>query len=199
MTQKQLVHKATIKEREIVVNILCSAFDPIKIPNSINYVVKQDKNRSMRLRVLMEYLFDNSLMFGEIFLSNNRRACILLQYPHLKKTTLKTILLDLRLVIKCIGLSRVFKVLKRERTLNKHHIKKPHIHPILMGAYHKDNGKGFGVRLIFELFDYYKNKNLPIIVETTTPENLKLYNKFGFKIFKKVDDLNYPLYFLRKD
>lgn len=192
------MYKATLQDRSCVVNILHSAFEPIKIPNSINYVVKQDKKRRKRLRILMEYLFDTSFLFGEVFLSDNRKACILVQFPHKKKVTLKTIKWDLRLAFKCIGFSNIFKVLKRELALKKYHIKDPHIHPIIMAANHEDKGKGFGVRLIMELKKYYENNKLPIIIETTTKENLKLYNKFGFKIFKETHDLDYPLFFLKR-
>ena len=61
------------------------------------------------------------------------------------------------------------------------------------------HGKGIGVRLIKEVFNFYKDNKLPCILETTIASNLKLYEKFGFKIVKESYNLNYPLFFLRKD
>ncbi len=189
--------KATKKDKELIVDILTSAFEPITIPNSINFVVKQDSKRNERLKVLMEYLCDNSLLFGEVFLSDNRKACTLIQYPHTKKITLQTVLWDFQLALKCIGLSNVVKVLKREITLKKHHSKEPHIHPMILGTYSEERGKGHGFRLIKQLQEYYKDTTLPVIIETTTKENLNLYEYFGFKIFKETSELQYPLYFLK--
>lgn len=68
-----------------------------------------------------------------------------------------------------------------------------------MGVCKEHQGKGTGVRLIKEVFAYYKDNKLPCFIETTTESNLKLYKKFGFKIVKESYDLNYPLFFLRKD
>ncbi|WP_408028837.1 GNAT family N-acetyltransferase [Tenacibaculum xiamenense] len=191
--------KATKKDKELIVDILTSAFEPITIPNSINFVVKQDAKRRERLQVLMEYLFNNSLRFGEVFLSDNRKACALIQYPHTKKITLQTVLWDFKLALKCIGLMNVVKVLKRELALKKYHTKEPHIHPMILGTYSDERGKGHGFRLIKNLQEYYKDSTLPVIIETTTKENLDLYQYFGFEIFKETSELQYPLYFLRKN
>lgn len=191
--------KATIKDKELITEILYQAFVDITIPNSINFVVKQDIKRKQRLRFLMEYLFLTTIEFGDVFISDNKKACVLITYPHLQKTTIKNIVLKIKLALKTIGLTNVFEVLKREQQLSKQHIKTPHIHPIIMGVTKKHQGKGTGVRLIKEVFNFYKDNKLPCILETTTASNLKLYKKFGFKIVKESNDLNYPLFFLRKD
>lgn len=119
--------KATYKDKSLVIKILCSAFNPIRIPNSINFVVKQDKHRSKRMRVLMAYMFYNALKYGDILISDNEKGVILLQYPHRKKLTFGTILWDIKLAFCCIGIENVYKVLKRESTLKKYHSKEPHI------------------------------------------------------------------------
>lgn len=191
--------KATIKDKELITEILYQAFVDITIPNSINFVVNQDEKRKKRLRFLMEYLFLTTIEFGDIFISDNKKACVLISYPHLQKTTIKNIVLKIKLALKTIGLTNVFKVLKREQQLSKQHITEPHIHPVIMGVTKAHQGKGTGVRLIKEVFNFYKDNKLPCILETTTEENIKMYEKFGFKIVKESNDLNYPLFFLRKD
>lgn len=191
--------KANYKDKGLVIDILYHAFVNITIPNSINFVVKQDKQRKKRLRFLMEYLFLKALDFGEIYISNNKKACILLLYPHKEKNTFQNILRDSKLAFTTIGILNMYKVLKREYQLKKHHIKEPHIHPLIMGVQEAYQGKGLGVRLIYEVLDKYKGNKLPCIIETTTKSNLKLYKKFGFYIFNQTTDLGYPLYFLRKD
>ncbi|WP_029209394.1 GNAT family N-acetyltransferase [Aquimarina agarilytica] len=189
--------KATYSDKKHIVAILHSAFEPIHDPNSINFIVKQDAKRSERIRVLMEYLFDDCMAFGEVLLSDNKNACILLKYPHKQKLTLNYILWQVKLAFKCIGLGGVYKVLKRQATLKKHHIKDPYIHPVIMGAKNEVRGFGIGVRLIKQLIDYYSDNELPVIIETTTDENLKMYKRFGFEVFKEIKTKDFPLYFLR--
>ena len=190
--------KANNQDKGLVIAILTSAFESTTTTNSINFVVKQDFKRKERLRVLMEYLFYNSLYFGEVFLSDNKKACVLIQLPDTKKITPRTIFWDLKLVFKCIGIFNVLKVLKREMILKKYHTKETHIHPLILGTFAEERGKGHGVRLIQQLKEYYKENTLPIIIETSTKENLKLYHHFGFKIFKENLELAYPLFFLKR-
>ena len=189
--------KVTLKEKDIIVTILVSAFKDITIKNSISFIVKQDHKKLKRLKVLMEYLFITTLSSGEIFINDKENCCILLQDSGKKKTTLKTILWDIKLALYCIGIENVIKVIKREMILKKHHCKDHHIHPIIMGVKKEYQGLGYGVRLIVELVKHYKDNELPVIIETTTLENIKLYNRFGFKIFKTTANLDYDLTFLK--
>jgi len=47
--------KASFEDKKTIVNLLLSTFIELKFPNSINFVVKQDQKRSIRLQYLMEY------------------------------------------------------------------------------------------------------------------------------------------------
>jgi len=190
--------KAKNSDKKRIADILHSAFEPITQSNSINFIVKQDHKRSQRIYMLMQYLVDHCMDFGEVLISDNRNACILLKYPHTEKLTLKEAFWQIKLAFKCIGLANVPKVLKRQATLKKHHIKAPYIHPVIMGAYNEVNGLGIGVRLIKQLIDEYgQNNELPVIIETTTDENLRIYKRFGFELIKEIKTEDFPLYFLR--
>ena len=189
--------KATYADKDYVVDILHSAFEPITSPNSINFIVKQDQKRSKRIRVLMEFLFEDSMASGEVLLSSNRNACILVKYPHMEKMSWNWLTWQFKLAFQVIGFNNIFKILKRLAEIKKHHIKEPYIHPVIMGAKSDVNGRGIGVRLIRQLIDHYPDNKLPIIIETTTDENLRIYNRFGFEVFKKIETKDFPLYFLR--
>ena len=190
--------KATLADRDLVINILHSAFEPIMDDNSINFIVKQDAKRSERVKYLMEFLVDDCYDFGEILLSDKKNACILLKYPHKAKTTFAVLWRHVKLAFKSVGLSNVPKVLRRQAAIKKHHIKGEYIHPVIMGATSEVRGFGFGARLIKQLFEDRDEKNhLPVIIETTTDENLRMYQRFGFKLIKEVQTKNFPLYFLR--
>ncbi len=58
-------------------------------------------------------------MFGDVFLSDDRKGCALIVLPDKKKTTLKSILLDLKLIFTCLGLSNAKKAMDRESKIKK--------------------------------------------------------------------------------
>lgn len=183
----------TAKERDIAIDILCKSFYNILIPNSINFVVNEKGNRYKKLKALMTYQFDLSLLYGKVFLSDDKNGVIL--YLDNPRQSLKRFYLELKLVFKCIGLSNVFKVLKRESLLKKNHPNHDYIHLWLMGVLPELQGKGIGSKLLNESLKLFQDDF--IIVETTTPENLKFYQKNGFTIFHETHQLDYPLYFLK--
>jgi len=191
------LRKATTIDKKLVSEILVSAFLPLKEKNSINLVVKQDKKRIERMHLLMEYLFEKTIRFGEIYISKNNKACILLKFPHQEKTTFSTLLLDIKLAFKCIGIERVFKVLKRQQIASKYYPKEKQIRPVIMGAKKECKGKGTAARLMIKIKNHFKDNHLPVIVDAASEKNVKMYQKFGFKIIKKEEGLGFPLYFLR--
>ncbi len=191
------MRKAIYKDKKLVAEILVSAFLGLKEDNSINFVIKPDKNRRKRMQVLMGYLFEKAFLFGEIYISDNEQACVLLKFPFNEKITFKTLKLDLKLVHKCIGYNRVFKVLKRQYLANKNYPKEKHIRPMLIGVRQNKKGNGSAARLMLEVKKAFKKNSLPVIIDTASIQNVKLYQKLGFKIIKKEDQLGFPIYFLQ--
>lgn len=107
--------KADYKDKELIVNILTSSFDDNK---SVNYIIEQDNKRAKRLRNLMEYSFDVCYLFGEVFLTDNKKGCALIVLPDKKKITPKSILSDAKLAVSCVGLFNIKKALARLTALS---------------------------------------------------------------------------------
>lgn len=181
------------KDRNQVVEILTSSFIGVLIPNSINFVVKNDAKREERLKFLMEFQFDMALDLGHVFISDDSKGCII--YIDKWKFSLKRIILEVKLLFKVIGIENVFQVLKREKIIKSYHPKGEFIHLWLMGVLPEAQGTGIGSKLLQETLNFYKGKL--IYLETTTQENLRFYDKNGFSVFHKTFELDYPLYFLK--
>lgn len=103
--------RANYKDKELIIDILTHSFDNNK---SVNYIIKQDRKRIERIRKLMNYSFEICYMYGDVFLSIDRTVCELIVLPDKKKTTLKSILLDLKLIFMCTGFSNAIKAMERE-------------------------------------------------------------------------------------
>lgn len=188
------MRRATVNDRQLVIDILKKSFGDNK---SVNYVVKQDQKREDRIKGLMEYSFDLCNAFGEVWMSEDLQACALILFPDKKKTSVKTILWDLKLALSVIGLDRLSTVLKRESMIKTQHPKEPFAYLWFIGVNPSKQGRGIGSAFIQEVIDKCEKDQRPIYLETSMERNLPFYQKFGFEIFKSLD-LSYKLYHLRR-
>ena len=184
--------KATIKDRQKVVLLLEQAF---KDNLSVNFIVKQDKKRFHRIKALMEYSFDTCMEFGEVLLSEGNDATVLLLYPHLKKSSIYSFWLDIKLILKTIGIERIGKAIKREGLIKKLQPKEPMVYLWFIGVNPLVQHCGIGSKLLQETLELAELKYLPVYLETSTVNNIAWYKCFGFKIYDQLD-LGYKLYFL---
>lgn len=190
-----LMIKATYKDKDIAVNILTESFNDNQ---SVNYIVKQDKKRKQRIRKLMEYSFDNCYFYGEIFLTDDKSGCALILLPDMKKNSLKSILLDIKLVVSCIGISNIKKAMNRESKIKELQPKKLMYYLWFIGVDPDQHNKGIGSALIKEVIEDANSKQRPVYLETSTLKNIPWYEKFGFEIYNQLD-LGYPLFFMKKE
>jgi hypothetical protein len=187
--------KADINEKELIVNILAQSFGDNK---SVSYIVKQDKKRSERLKKLMEYSFDICHLFGDVFLSEDKKGCALVVMPDKKKTTLQSILLDAKLATTCIGLSNIKKAMAREGKIKKLHPKEPMYYLWFIGVDPSEQNKGVGTKHLKEVIIEGASRQRPIYLETSTLKNIPWYEKFGFTVYDKLD-FGYELFRMKKE
>lgn len=188
------MRKAVASDKPHVVDTLARAFD---LNKSVNFVAKQDARRLRRIRKLMEYSFDVCFTFGEIWTSDDQQACALVLYPENRKTTLRSIIWDLKLALFVIGIERVSAVLKREAMIKANHPKEPIAYLWFLGVNPDCQGKRLGSALMLEVIAEYDRRGRPIFLETSMEKNLPFYEKLGFEIFNTVE-LTYRLYIIRR-
>lgn len=184
---------ASNADKERIIEILTESF---KENQSVNYIVKQDKNRIQRISKLIEYSFFQGTEYGKVFFSDDRNAACIIIFPDKKKTTFKSILWDSKLITKVIGFKKVKRTLQRESLLKQNYPKTPYVHLWYIGVDPTFHGNGIGSKLLQEVLDFCEGK--PIYLETSVVSNLDWYKKFGFEIFKTLE-LGYTLYLLKKD
>ena len=188
---------ASYRDKTLAVKILTTAFMEQTNGNQINLIVGNGSDRESRMQILMAYLFETAFREGKVFLSDDRKGVLLVKFSEQEKTTFKSILLDIELAVKCIGLSNVPKVLQRQQLVKQNHPKAPHISPIIFGVLPEVQGKLTAARLIKQVMHAYADNTLPVIIDTVSDYNLKLYQKFGFEVVGKDESFEFPIYFLR--
>jgi len=187
--------RATYRDKNTIVDILAESFNDNQ---SVNYIVKQDRKRSHRIRNLMAYSFDICYLYGEVFLTENKSGCALILFPDKKRNNLKTILLDIKLIVSCIGISNIKKAMNRESKIKELQPKKLMYYLWFIGVDPDQRNMGIGSTLIKEVIEEAHSKQRPVYLETSTLKNIPWYEKFGFKIYNELD-LSYQLFFMKKE
>lgn len=180
---------------QLIIELLTNSFEDNQ---SVNYIIRQDDKKRERLRALMEYSLDICSLYGEVWLSDDKKACALVLYPHLKKMSFKSICLDLKLIFRAIGWGGIFRAMKREDLIKGKQQKTESAYLWFIGVDPMDQHSGIGSRLLKEVIADAESKGLPVLLETSTLRNLPWYKRFGFKVYDELT-LNYTLYFLKYD
>src|SRR5258708_2988883 len=181
--------KAEVNDKALVVELLTQSFDENK---SVNYIIRQGNNPKAHLKPLTAYSFDVCLLFGEVWLSEDRRACALILFPDQKRNT---IWLDIQLIFNAIGIAGISKTLTREKQIKKKQPKIPMVYLWFIGVDPLYQHKGIGSRLLREVIAHARQKSRPVFLETSMLQNLPWYQRFNFHIYDKLE-LGYTLYFL---
>jgi len=187
--------KARHDDKKLVVEILSTSFDDNK---SVNYVIKQDRERRQRISKLMGYSFEFCSLFGQVYLSDDKKACALTVFPDRKKTSIKSILLDLKLAFSCIGIANLQKALNREAKIKTIHPRGPIYYLWFIGVSPEVQNKGVGSSLLHDLIQESELMRRPFYLETSTLRNLPWYKKFGFEVHSELD-FGYKLFCLKRE
>lgn len=185
--------KAMNSERGLIADILTQSFADNK---SVNYTVKQDERRMQRIKKLMEYSFDICNMFGEVFLTDDKKGCALVLMPDKKKATVKSTLLDIKLVASVIGFGNIKKAMNRESAIKKIHPDGALYYLWFIGVPPSEQGKGVGSKLLNEVIQEGQVQNRILCLETSTKKNIPWYEKHGFKTYRELD-FGYTLYCMK--
>jgi ribosomal protein S18 acetylase RimI-like enzyme len=187
--------KAEKTDRKWVVDLLARSFDSNQ---SVNYIVCQDGQRVKRIRSLMAYSFDVCFLFGEVWLSDNKKACALILFPHQKLFSLWSVWLDMKLIFQAIGLSQVRKALQREGSVKKLQAKVAMTYLWFIGVDPVCQHAGMGSLLLREIIAASDRKGLPVYLETSALQNLPWYRRFGFEVYNRLE-MGYTLYFFKHE
>lgn len=186
---------ASYEDKDLIIEILTNSFDKNE---SVNYIAKQDHKRIERIKSLMDYSFEMCHNYGNVYLTDDKKGCALVLYPHKKESSLKNILLDIKLILRCIGIENISKAIKRESAIKHLQPKIPMYYLWFIGVDTKHQNKGIGSELLNFIITDSIEKQLPVFLETSTLKNLPWYQKFGFKIYNELQ-LSYKLFFLKKE
>jgi len=186
--------KATENDKDLAIDLLTSAFTENK---SVNYIVRQDHLREQRIKALMQYSFDCCMLYGHVYFSEDKKACALVSFPDRKKTSFKSIILDLKFIFNSAGVANVSKILHREKLISGKYPKTEIYYLWFIGVSPEHQNQGIGRTLLAGIINEANQLNRPVYLETSTESNVRWYQKAGFEIYG-VLDFGYNLFLLRR-
>jgi ribosomal protein S18 acetylase RimI-like enzyme len=185
--------KASYGDKQKFIEILSESFRDNK---SVNYIIKQDKYSVQRINKLIAYSFDLCYLYGEAWLSDNEDACALIMLPDKKKSSLKSVLLDMKLILSATGFSNALKAMQREAEIKKHHPPGNIYYLWFIGVTPVKQNNGTGTLLLIELINRSKELNRTVYLETSVGRNISWYQKHGFDVYEELD-FGYTLFCMK--
>lgn len=172
------MRKAGYNDKSIVVNILSRSFqqDP-----HINWLLEQSKSRN-KLKIIMEYVFEESLGKGSVYLSDDEMATALWNSEKKEKISFRYIIRNLSFLIK-IGIKSTIRILKTDKlTYSQYPKTEKYCQLYLIGVLPEAQGKGEASQLINPMIERMGKESIAIHLETANPNNVEIYKKKGFNI-----------------
>jgi len=183
------LYKLQKKDMSKVGAILADAFqhDPVW-----NKVFKDEPKRDQKIRAFFETPIRYCLKYGEVYSPSENLEGIaawvpgdLAEMPYWRVIRSGAIISALKMGAK-LGkkMSPVFKQLDKDRKENMK--ERSFIYLQIIGVASKFQGQGFGGKMIRALIEKSERAGIPIYLETETEDNIKMYERFGFKVVKQI-------------
>lgn len=193
------MRKANISDEKLIIKIISESF--IHNPSVLS-VIKNDNKKKQRIAELAKYAFRTAVRRNGVYISSDNEGVAICYKYNEKKESLIDYWNQLNLVIKSIGFSRVFKILKREGFVKKFRpVSGEYFYFWFFGVTNMGKGKGAAMELKDAIVKESLNKKLPIYLETSVEKNKSIYERYGFEVYHKWknDSENMTLWFMRKE
>ena len=196
------MRKATQEDKNLIIGIMSESFD---VNPSVNWTVKQDGKREKRYRRLAGYVFDIAIRKEAIYISSNNMGVVILYKFNEHKDGLYEAWIRIKMAIRVIGLGRVREILKREAYIKSKRTRDgEYLYVWFYGVLKKARGVGensAAVELKDFVFEQMEKRKLPVLLETTIPLNMKIYDRYGFRCYHewKVKEKGITFWMMRKE
>jgi hypothetical protein len=163
-----------------LVNILSNSFQDNP---SVLSVIKKDEKSASRIRVLCDFCVDVSIIKKGAYLTHDGKGVALLFESKQKIGLWNTIRQYWKLGNYCIGWSRAWSIIQRNKLINSKRPIENHLYFWMLAV----EDQQYGLETIKSIRDFVfqlsKDRKLSIFAETSTEKTLQLYLRYGFKVY----------------
>ena len=188
-----ILRKAEHKDKAVVTNILAVSFknEPI-----VNWFLEESRNRN-KLNILIDYVFEETIRKGEIYLSEDNMAAALWNSDKKENFSLNFILRNLSFLFR-IGIKSTIRISKMNKiTYSQYPENRSYSHLHLIGVLPEAQGKGLASSLMNPILAEKKANKIPVYLETANLKNVEIYKRKGFSVFNTIQTENPTIYCMR--
>ncbi len=192
------MRKATIKDKDLLCEILSESFNQNP---SVNWVIGKRSGKKKRIALLVKYSITKCLREGTALISDNEKGAALYFLPNHYKFSISEIWWQVLLAFKVIGIFRVPEIVKRESFIKSQKLNTPHLYFWYLGVL-SDSRDGKAVNeLRNHVFEVADDLQVPILIETSEPRNIKTYERVGFKTYFEwiSPEKNLNIWFMKRE
>lgn len=189
------MREAAANDKGLIIDILTRSFQDNQ---SVNYLIPSDSKRLDRIRALMDYSFETCKLFGKVYVSDDNKGCALVSFPEKKRTTTKSLWLEIKLIFTSIGFGNISKAINREKEISKNYPSSNLFYLWFIGVNPDSQNRGIGQKLMTELLAESERMDRPIYLETSTLKNIPWYKKFGLDVYNQLN-FGYNLFLIRNE
>jgi GNAT superfamily N-acetyltransferase len=183
---------ATLDDVDRINHILLVSF---KNDPHVNWLLEESRSQ-LKLNILIQYVVDQTLRRGEIYLSDSNDAVALWDFEQDEKMSLHSIYRNLAFLMQ-IGIKPVMRILKSEGIVHKNFNRFPRFcHQYMIGVLPEAQGKGLASALMNPIIQRMKELSIPIFLETANLRNVEIYKKKGFSAFQTLTVREHSLYLM---
>lgn len=183
-------------QRDHALDILVNAF---RDNAGTRWIVKKDHRQEERLRELCRFCLDVSDEKKGAFVTDDQKGVALLFDSRSRQRLVPFIRNYFLLGNNCIGWDRAWSMIQRERTIQSKRPADSHLYCWMLGVHNT------GLATIKEIRDFIfkvsRDSNKAIVAETTSERALRLYQRYGFRVYHRWDVASERLtvWFIRRD
>jgi len=166
-------------------------------PSPFTMAMSRDKEKSEQgmsrvFKVMFRYFP------GQVFVAKEGGHVVgvmrMVEWPRCQMTPLQA--MRLLPTMFSMGPGAGLRTMKGRGTWAKHDPKEPHWHLDPLTVVPERQGQGIGTRLLSEFCSRVDKTGLAAYLETDRPENVRLYERFGFKVTREITVIGVPCWFM---
>ena len=185
------------KDRNEVINIITETFHDN--PGSV-WVLRDRVSHKKAIRCLAKYVFTKAYMRKGAYISDNKKGMALCYRFNRKSFSFRETWCLIRFAIFYASLKRIKEINYREEYRKS--IRPPegnYLYWWFFGV--MKGGEKAGFEIAREIIDISKNTRLPIYLETAMERNMKVYSRFGYKVFHfwEEKEKNIQFWFMKRE
>ncbi|MEZ5427118.1 MAG: GNAT family N-acetyltransferase [Pyrinomonadaceae bacterium] len=186
------------KDKKRVVRILTRSF--ADDPHARWLVKSEEKGKGRRLKALMNLAFEDALINGEIYLSDDETGAALWKRPGAGGFSFRRVLSRWHFAI-AFGWRRTRAVVEMAEYVRKFHPPDDYLYLWFIGVLPEGRGRGNASRLLDPILKKCETEDLPVYLQTANPKNVAIYERKGFTVFHRwspEDESGLEVWFMRK-